>query len=232
MHEDVEAADRMVVSLGDLLRATLSGEGGQEVSLGRELEVLDLYLRIQLIRFQDRLRVSVDVDPAALDARVPNLVLQPLVENAIKHGIAPHSVDGRVDVGGRLEGPALVLRVRDDGPGLRGAAHALREGVGLSNTRHHARDARRVGDRLQRVRVEQHEVGSLADLNRPELGRRAEVFGRVARRRFEDGVGRQPGLRHRGHLAVRGEAGHEEQLRRVRSDEQLGARLVERLDRA
>jgi two-component system LytT family sensor kinase len=134
MHEDVESADRMVVSLGDLLRATLSEAGGQEVSLRRELEVLDLYLRIQLIRFQDRLKVNTDVDPRAFDACVPNLVLQPLVENAIKHGIAPHSVDGVIDIGARLEGAALVLRVRDDGPGLREEV-VTEEGVGLSNTR-------------------------------------------------------------------------------------------------
>jgi signal transduction histidine kinase len=135
MHEDVEAADRMVVSLGDLLRATLSVIGGQEVSLRRELEVLDLYLRIQLIRFQDRLRVNVEVEPRALDACVPNLVLQPLVENAIKHGIAPHSVDGVIEIGGRLDGESLVLCVQDDGPGLREPPEETREGVGLSNTR-------------------------------------------------------------------------------------------------
>lgn len=135
MHEDVEAADRMVVSLGDLLRATLSEVGGQEVSLRRELEVLDLYLRIQLIRFQDRLKVNTNVDPRALDACVPNLVLQPLVENAIKHGIAPHSVDGVIDIDARLEAATLVLRVHDDGPGLQEAQVETREGVGLSNTR-------------------------------------------------------------------------------------------------
>ncbi|HEX7318170.1 MAG TPA: histidine kinase [Pyrinomonadaceae bacterium] len=135
MHEDVEAADRMVVSLGDLLRATLSEVGGQEITLRRELEVLDLYLRIQLIRFQDRLKVNTDVDPAALDACVPNLVLQPLVENAIKHGIAPHSVDGRIDIGARREGSSLILTVRDDGPGLSNEQDETTEGVGLSNTR-------------------------------------------------------------------------------------------------
>ena len=135
MHEDVEAADRMLVSLGDLLRATLSEVGGQEVTLRRELEVLDLYLRIQLIRFQDRLRVNLDVDPRALDACVPNLVLQPLVENAIKHGIAPHSVDGVIEIGARLDGDSLVLRVHDDGPGLSMTRGETKEGVGLSNTR-------------------------------------------------------------------------------------------------
>jgi len=135
MHEDVEAADQMVVNLGDLLRATLNEVGGQEVSLRRELEVLDLYLRIQLVRFQDRLKVERDVDPRALDACVPNLVLQPLVENAVKHGIAPHSLDGVIQVGARLEGSTLVLCVRDDGPGLRGQREEIKEGVGLSNTR-------------------------------------------------------------------------------------------------
>src|ERR1044072_9109850 len=135
MHEDVEAADRMLVSLGDLLRATLSEVGGQEVSLRGELEVLDLYLRIQLIRFQDRLKVNTDVDPRSLDACVPNLVLQPLVENAIKHGITPHSVDGVIDISARLEGSTLALAVAGDRPGLRATKEATEEGVGLSNTR-------------------------------------------------------------------------------------------------
>lgn len=135
MHEDVEAADRMIVSLGNLLRATLSEGGGQEVTLRRELEVLELYLRIQLIRFQDRLRVKTDVDPRALGACVPNLVLQPLVENAIKHGIAPHSVDGVIEIEARLDGESLVLRVHDDGPGLPEPHAEATEGVGLSNTR-------------------------------------------------------------------------------------------------
>jgi two-component system, LytTR family, sensor kinase len=136
MHENVEAADRMVVNLGDLLRATLSEVGAHEVPLRRELDVLGLYLRIQLVRFQDRLRVRTDIDPRALDACVPNLVLQPLVENAIKHGITPHSVDGEIEISARREGSTVVLRVWDDGPGLSARPPgALKEGVGLSNTR-------------------------------------------------------------------------------------------------
>jgi LytS/YehU family sensor histidine kinase len=134
LHDDPPAAKRMLGRLASLLWLTLRNDGKQEVSLREELEMLDSYLEIQLVRFADRLTIQRDVAPAALTARVPNLILQPLVENAIRHGISRRSLPGRIDVLGRLEDGRLRLEVRDNGAGLpRGSS--LREGVGLSNTR-------------------------------------------------------------------------------------------------
>ncbi len=135
MHEDVETADRMVVYLGDFLRATLSDVSGQEVSLKRELEMLSNYLQIERVRFQDRLQVKMDISADVMDACVPNLILQPLVENAIKHGIAPFSLDGRIDIRAKRENGSLRIQVCDDGPGIAAGQDVFKEGVGLTNTR-------------------------------------------------------------------------------------------------
>ena len=135
MHEDVEMADRMVVYLGDFLRTTLADVGGQEVSLRRELEMLSSYLQIERVRFQNRLEVQMDIGPDVMDACVPNLLLQPLVENAIKHGIAPFSLDGRIDIRAKREDGRLRIQVCDDGPGIASGTDVLAEGVGLANTR-------------------------------------------------------------------------------------------------
>ena len=133
--EDPEAAERMIARLSDLLRLTLENEGTQEVSLKQELDFLEHYLEIERTRFQDRLSVEIDVDPAALDARVPNLILQPLVENAIRHGVAPRPEAGSIRIHAARDNGMLRLQVRDDGPGLTNGQTALREGVGLANTR-------------------------------------------------------------------------------------------------
>jgi sensor histidine kinase YesM len=135
IHEDVEIADRMVVHLGDFLRTTLRDVNVQEVSLKRELEVLGSYLQIELIRFRDRLHVEMLIDPEVMNAAVPNLILQPLVENAIKHGIAPHSLDGRIEIKAARENGMLQLQVCDDGPGASVEQYQTTEGVGLANTR-------------------------------------------------------------------------------------------------
>jgi two-component system, LytTR family, sensor kinase len=136
MHRDVEAADRMIARLSDLLRLALESEGVQEVSLKQELELLERYLEIEQTRFRDRLTVEMRIEPEVLDARVPNLILQPLVENAIQHGIAPRRGTGRIEIDARRENGTLALSVRDDGRGLNaGAGAKLKEGVGLSNTR-------------------------------------------------------------------------------------------------
>lgn len=136
MHRDVDAAERMLARLSDFLRLTLEAGAAHEVSLRQELEFLKRYLEIEQTRFADRLEVSVDVDPTALDARVPNLILQPLVENAIRHGIACSASAGHVEIAAHRRNGALLLQVSDDGPGLTaGAAQPLREGVGLTNTR-------------------------------------------------------------------------------------------------
>jgi signal transduction histidine kinase len=136
VHRDPEAADRMISRLSDLLRLTFDRQGEGRVPLKDELEFLEKYLEIEQTRFQDRLTVRFDVDPETLDADVPHMILQPLVENAIKHGIAPRSADGLIEVRTLREGDMLRMEVRDNGPGLTGGAlTALRTGVGLSNTR-------------------------------------------------------------------------------------------------
>ncbi|AHG89632.1 histidine kinase internal region [Gemmatirosa kalamazoonensis] len=140
--EDPAAARRMVARLGELLRHTLAANGSDEVPLGAELDFLRLYLEIEETRFQDRLRVSYDVAPDAQAALVPDLILQPLVENAVKHAVSARTAPVRVTVSARREGTRLELRVDDDGPGL--GDGAPRDGIGLSTTRE--RLARLYGD--------------------------------------------------------------------------------------
>ncbi len=132
MYRNVEGADRMISRLSDFLRLTLDSAGVQEVTLQREMEYLDKYLEIEQVRFGDRLQVHRRISPETLDLLVPNLVLQPLVENAVRHGIAPRAAGGRIEVAARIEQGALTVEVLDDGPGPAGE---IREGLGLSNTR-------------------------------------------------------------------------------------------------
>src|SRR5439155_16602646 len=134
MHKDVEAADRMLTRFGDLLRLALENTEAHEVPLRQELEFLKSYLEIEQTRFGDRLSVRMDIAPEALEARVPNLVLQPLVENAIQHGIEPHARPGQIELRARRENGELLLEVRDNGDGLPNAAGPA-EGIGVSNTR-------------------------------------------------------------------------------------------------
>jgi signal transduction histidine kinase len=133
---DPDAADTMLDRLGDLLRMTLHTSGVQEVSLKEELEVLGKYLDIERTRFGNRLTIEMHVQPEALDARVPSLVLQPLVENAIRHGIAPNARPGWIAVYAQRDNRDLVLQVLDNGDGLPPERlTALNRGVGLENTR-------------------------------------------------------------------------------------------------
>jgi two-component system, LytTR family, sensor kinase len=136
MHRDVHAADEMLVQLSDLLRLTLDRIGTQQVSLKDEVDFLKKYLEIEQTRFGDRLVVNIDIDPEVLDAPVPNLILQPLVENALRHGIGPRVGVGRVDVTASQSDGLLTLTVRDNGVGLSpDKLNAFHSGVGLSNTR-------------------------------------------------------------------------------------------------
>ena len=131
MRRDVDAAEEMLLHLGDLLRRTLAQRERHEVTLGEELEVLRHYLDIMKIRFQDRLVVRIDVAPGIDDALVPNLVLQPLAENAIRHGIARKPGAGLLELTARRAGDALEVSIRDDGEGSAGTPG----GIGLTNTR-------------------------------------------------------------------------------------------------
>ncbi len=132
IHRDVELADRMIARLGELLRSTLDTAGTQEVTLRQELDFIKPYLEIEQARLGPRLSVLLDVDAEVMDAQIPNLLLQPLVENAIRHGVAPRRGAVRVAIAARREQNCLHLQVRDNGGGL---AANYTEGVGLSNTR-------------------------------------------------------------------------------------------------
>ena len=137
IHSDPKAADRMVARLGDLLRLALETQSAQEVSLKQELEFLEKYLDIERMRFHDRLTINMDVDPNSLDARLPNMILQPLVENAIKHGISRKPGASTIDINIKRDADKLRVRIRDDGTGLPAGwqTTGVREGVGLRNTR-------------------------------------------------------------------------------------------------
>jgi two-component system, LytTR family, sensor kinase len=117
MYEDPAAADEMIEQLAELLRASLRTAQSDEVPLGEELALLDLYLALMRARFGERLEVALELDPEAASALVPTLLLQPLVENAIRHGNAERVGRGAIAVRARREDGRLVLEVEDDGPG-------------------------------------------------------------------------------------------------------------------
>jgi signal transduction histidine kinase len=156
IHRDTELADRMLARLGDLLRLTLEHQGAHEVTLQQELEFIRAYLDIEQVRFGPRLSVRLQIDAKAFAARVPYLVLQPLVENAIRHGIAPLSHGGCVAIRARLAGEALRLEVEDSGPGLAERPNGKSRGIGLGNTQ----------ARLERL----YGTGHRFELGRGELG--------------------------------------------------------------
>jgi GAF domain-containing protein len=130
-----EDALRAVVNLSELLRRVLAVGATPEVSLRDEMALIERYLDVEQLRFRDRLSVNIEIEPAAIEARVPGLILQPVVENAIKHGIANAEGPGHVCISARHEGGRLLLRVADNGPGFPNGWDAARSGVGLSNTR-------------------------------------------------------------------------------------------------
>src|SRR5262245_43472865 len=149
VREDVEAADQMIARLGEFLRMTLRNSGEQETTLEQELKFLECYLDIERLRFQDRLTTRIEAEPDAMEARVPNLFLQPIVENAIRHGVARQPSEGLVAISGRrAPGQRLRGEVRDNGPGLT-PKNGVAEGVGLANTR----------SRLRRLYGDDHNFG-------------------------------------------------------------------------
>ena len=131
--QNTRDASRMLELLGGVLRQVLHSDTQQEITLDRELRFIEQYLAIEQVRFSDRLHVQWSIDPTVRDALVPEFILQPLVENAIRHGVAKRSDAGAVEVAARVDGDVLMLSVRDDGPGYR--AETGEAGVGLANTR-------------------------------------------------------------------------------------------------
>ena len=135
IYRDQPAADRMLTQLSDLLRLSLRNTGVQEVPLSEELGFLERYVAIMRVRFGDRLVINVETPAELRDALVPSFVLQPIVENAIEHGMADRPDIGHVSVRVTKDGPSLRLEVSDDGPGLEGAPRSTGNGIGLANTR-------------------------------------------------------------------------------------------------
>jgi signal transduction histidine kinase len=156
IHRDPRAADRMLIRLAELLRMTLDNTTSQEIPLRAELSLLERYLDIERVRFGERLSFQVEADDGTAEALVPTLVLQPLVENSLRHGLASVSRPGLVTIHAMRRADALRLEVRDNGAGLP-ADRPQRDGIGLSNTR----------ARLQHLHGDRHR---LEIANRPEGG--------------------------------------------------------------
>jgi len=164
IREDPAAATRVVTRLGDLLRLTLSRATTAQVSFRRELEILTLYLEIERTRFHDRLDIAYDVQPATLGALVPDLILQPLVENAIRHGVSPNAGTGRIEVRSRLDGDWLCVEIRDNGAGLT-PGQVRPDGIGLTTAR--ARLERLYGERQELTLANLPEGGCVARIRIP-----------------------------------------------------------------
>jgi len=145
VHEDPQRADKMISGLSDLLRATLEAEG-HRAPLGEELALAERYLGIQQVRFGERLRVTWDIGPDLHAWPVPRLLLQPLLENAILHGVSARTAGGRIHIAARRSAGSLEIVVEDDGAGF-APGESGRQGVGLSNTR--SRLAAMYGDRAR-----------------------------------------------------------------------------------
>jgi len=158
-----EAAVNMLVGLSDLLRHALQHSDRQEVELREELSFIKIYLNIQQMRFSDRLQIDFDVEPATTKLMVPNLILQPLVENALRHGIGQRTDAGSIQIRAMRQGESLVLTVSDNGGGLPGDWQLkTSSGIGLVNT----------AARLQQLYGENHRF----DIhNRDESGVEVEI---------------------------------------------------------
>ncbi len=134
--EDPPKANSMIARLGDFLRLTLESFDQQLVTLKEETEFLRCYFEIEQVRFGDRLTVTFEIEPVTLSARVPHLILQPVVENAVQHAIAPRATRGHINIEAKRHNSSLRLEVKDNGPGIASNGDLLgKEGVGLSNVR-------------------------------------------------------------------------------------------------
>ena len=148
MYRDVRAADRIVAQLGDLLRTTIDTTGINEVPLRDEVSFLQKYLAIEKTRFQDNLTIDIQIAPEVEMAMVPNLILQPLAENAVKHGVDGQSNRTQIAISAWKVNNTLCLRVADSGPGLSGGDGMIQKGTGLTNTL----------ERLEKIYGANHEI--------------------------------------------------------------------------
>ncbi|HEU5079166.1 MAG TPA: histidine kinase [Opitutaceae bacterium] len=153
VHEDPRLAEQMLLRLSELLRKALHSSGAQEVQLAEELDFVKSYLEIEQLRLGERLSVTWDIAPDSLTARVPSLLLQPLIENAIQHGIAASAQPGRLLIRARRDGDFFELQVHDNGAGLAANGSAGRSGIGLANTT----------DRLERLYGERQRLELIND---------------------------------------------------------------------
>ena len=132
LRTDIEVADEMIGQLGDFLRLTLRNPGAEEIELEKELDLMKRYLGIEQLRFQDRLQTLFDIEPESHNALVPNLILQPVVENAVRHGISAVSGSGFIRIAARRRANTLQICIVDNGPGL---PQRVEEGIGIATTR-------------------------------------------------------------------------------------------------
>jgi glucose-6-phosphate-specific signal transduction histidine kinase len=184
IHREPDRADAMIERLSDLLRITLNKVGIQEVPLFEELEYLRAYLDIEQVHFGDRLEIVYDVDPHTSDAMVPNLLLQPIAENAIRHGLERRAGRGRLQVVARHDAERLILQVIDNGRGL---SPTVRDGgVGLSNTR--SRLARLYGEAAHLLLEPNSSGGVVVTIELPFKRRRPHENPSRGRRRSADGT--------------------------------------------
>jgi sensor histidine kinase YesM len=138
VHKDPHAADEMIANLSDLLRASLNTRS-PEITLSQEMELVDKYLAIQQVRFADRLTIRKNLEAGALQQRVPALILQPLIENAVKHGLEPKPGPGKLEIHAAVQDGCLRIRVEDDGVGTANQG-SENHGIGLANTRDRLRE--------------------------------------------------------------------------------------------
>lgn len=168
LHKDPETADRMIARLSDFLRLTLNSSETSVVRLEQELEFLKTYLEIEKIRFQKKLAVKIEIAPDTLDARVPNLILQPLIENAIRHGTGKQTAVGHLNIEARRDGMRLLIKIEDNGPGFGRGGKTKNDGVGLTNTR--ARLGRFYEDDFSfEIAERENRDGTVVSLNVPYL---------------------------------------------------------------
>jgi two-component system LytT family sensor kinase len=160
------AADKMLIRLSDLLRTTLQNSGVQKVPLKTELDVLENYLQIEQVRFQDRLRVHFEIDPELLDAEVPFLALQPIAENCIRHGISKRADGGEIRITALRRGEKMEINISDNGPGF--TTRPGHNGLGMANTR--ARLERLYGEAQSFTATNRPEGGALVRMEIPLRG--------------------------------------------------------------